>query len=249
MAREQSCSAHQRHFGYSPYGYSARATQDISLIGFNGEPNDCTGFYLLGQGYRAYSPLLMRFLSPDALSPFNAGGINAYAYCKADPINFTDPTGEMPQRPVATHRRVTLPVASLPENYSFLYPRKVTRPVASLPENYSFLYPRKKPNPHFVQQPRSILKKTSTLPIEMPLEPLRDEFELDLSGFDKDELKTLRETISNELSKNKLELKALRADHPRIQKFIALRNFGRRVKTMLNAEAKAIRNEEQDNTG
>ncbi|MBT9235522.1 hypothetical protein D3C76_996820 [compost metagenome] len=230
MAREQSCSAHQRHFGYSPYGYSARTMQDISLIGFNGEPNDWSGFYLLGQGYRAYSTLLMRFLSPDTLSPFNAGGINAYAYCKADPINFIDPTGEMPQRPVATHRRVTWPVASLSENYSFLYPRK-------------------KPDPHFVQQPRSILKKTSTLPIEMPPEPLRKEFEFDLSGLDKDKLETVSKMISNELRENKSKIKALRADDPQIQEFIALRNSGRRVKTMLNAEAKAIRNEEQDNTG
>lgn len=230
MASEQPCSAHQRHFGYSPYGYSARATRDISLIGFNGEPNDCTGFYLLGQGYRAYSPLLMRFLSPDTLSPFNAGGINAYAYCKADPINFADPTGEKPQGPVATQR-------------------KVTWRVAAPSEDSSFQPPRQPPDPNSVQHPRSILKKTRTPPIETLPDPLRKEFEFDLSGLDNDKLKTVSNMVSIGLSENKTKIKALPADDPQIQEFIALRNFGRRVKTMLNAEAKAIRNEKQDKDG
>lgn len=64
------------------------------LLGFNGEVRDeRSGWYLLGRGYRAYNPHLMRFHSPDSLSPFGAGGINSYAYCAGDPINFSDPTG------------------------------------------------------------------------------------------------------------------------------------------------------------
>jgi len=35
----------------------------------------------------------MMFLSPDPLSPFGEGGINPYAYCSGDPINFRDPSG------------------------------------------------------------------------------------------------------------------------------------------------------------
>ncbi len=35
---------------------------------------------MLGNGYRAYSPVLMRFNSPDSWSPFGEGGVNAYAY-------------------------------------------------------------------------------------------------------------------------------------------------------------------------
>ncbi|RMV11327.1 hypothetical protein ALP17_02676, partial [Pseudomonas savastanoi] len=47
----------------------------------------------MGNGYRAYNPVLMRFNSPDSLSPFGKGGMNAYAYCAGDPVNRSDPTG------------------------------------------------------------------------------------------------------------------------------------------------------------
>ncbi|GGZ39097.1 hypothetical protein GCM10010387_36480 [Streptomyces inusitatus] len=56
-------------------------------------PDSSTGWYLLGNGYRAYSPTLSRFHSPDAASPFGAGGLNAYAYCSGDPVNYVDPAG------------------------------------------------------------------------------------------------------------------------------------------------------------
>jgi RHS repeat-associated protein len=52
-----------------------------------------TGVYHLGNGHRSYDPGLRRFLSPDRLSPFGAGGFNAYAYCQGDPVNYRDPTG------------------------------------------------------------------------------------------------------------------------------------------------------------
>ncbi|CAI8881042.1 RHS repeat-associated core domain-containing protein [Pseudomonas sp. IT-P4] len=79
---------------YSPYGHRLAESGLTSLLGFNGErPDPVTGHYLLGNGYRAFSPVLMRFNSPDSLSPFGKGGLNSYAYCKADPINNTDPTG------------------------------------------------------------------------------------------------------------------------------------------------------------
>lgn len=51
--------------------------------------------YLLGNGYRAYNPALMRFNSPDNQSPFGEGGLNAYAYCAGDPVNSVDPSGHM----------------------------------------------------------------------------------------------------------------------------------------------------------
>ncbi|WP_295477886.1 RHS repeat-associated core domain-containing protein [uncultured Pseudomonas sp.] len=81
---------------YAVYGYHAPGGGLDSLLGFNGERRDpVTGHYLLGQGYRAYNPVLMRFNSPDRLSPFGGGGLNAYGYCQGNPINLVDPDGHM----------------------------------------------------------------------------------------------------------------------------------------------------------
>lgn len=87
----------QQVFAYSPFGHTP-AMQAHHLLGFNGERADSiTGHYLLGNGYRAFNPVLMRFNSPDSLSPMGAGGINAYAYCMGDPINHVDPSGHIPK--------------------------------------------------------------------------------------------------------------------------------------------------------
>jgi len=79
---------------YSPYGHRSAENGLLSLLGFNGErPDPVTGHYHLGNGYRQFNPVLMRFNSPDSWSPFGEGGLNAYMYCAADPINRIDPTG------------------------------------------------------------------------------------------------------------------------------------------------------------
>jgi len=76
---------------WSPDGVGTPAD---GLPGFTGEREDpFRGYYLLGNGYRAYSPALGRFTCPDSLSPFGAGGFNPYAYCAGDPVNHTDPSG------------------------------------------------------------------------------------------------------------------------------------------------------------
>lgn len=63
-------------------------------VGFNGQPHELpASTQLLGTGYRAYSPELMRFQRPDALSPFGDGGVNTYAYCGNEPLMRTDPNG------------------------------------------------------------------------------------------------------------------------------------------------------------
>jgi RHS repeat-associated protein len=86
---------HQRQpIAYSPYGHRRPENGLLSLMGFNGErPDPVTGHYLLGNGYRAFNPVLMRFNSPDSLSPFGKGGVNSYAYCLGDPINMSDSNG------------------------------------------------------------------------------------------------------------------------------------------------------------
>ncbi|WP_447803242.1 RHS repeat-associated core domain-containing protein [Pseudomonas serbica] len=86
---------HQRQpIAYSPYGHRRPESALLSLLGFNGElPDPVTECYLLGNGYRAFNPVLMRFNSPDSWSPFGRGGLNYYAYCLNDPINRYDSSG------------------------------------------------------------------------------------------------------------------------------------------------------------
>lgn len=79
---------------FTPFGHHHIQEGLTGLPGFNGErPDPLTGHYHLGKGHRAYNPHLMRFNSPDQLSPFGAGGLNAYAYCAGDPVNRSDPSG------------------------------------------------------------------------------------------------------------------------------------------------------------
>lgn len=85
------------HMAYTAYGAQPRDVAQISHSGFNGQLRvQGTGWYHLGNGHRIYNPVLMRFHSPDALSPFGDGGLNPYAYCLGDPVNYVDPTGQTP---------------------------------------------------------------------------------------------------------------------------------------------------------
>ncbi|WP_372028203.1 RHS repeat-associated core domain-containing protein [Pseudomonas kurunegalensis] len=80
---------------YSPYGFSP-VRHLAPIVQFNGEWRDSlTGNYPLGQGHRSFSSRIGRFVSPDQLSPFGKGGVNAYAYCSGDPVNRIDPSGKI----------------------------------------------------------------------------------------------------------------------------------------------------------
>jgi len=101
-----------RHpLAYTPYGH--RQNGLLSLLGFNGERLDAlTGSYLLGNGYRAFNPVLMRFNSPDSWSPFGEGGLNAYGYCGGEPINRVDPNGHAFIKPLI--KQMTTQLKALP---------------------------------------------------------------------------------------------------------------------------------------
>lgn len=95
---------------FTAYGHDPIQQNSHLLIGFNGEHfYAASTSYHLGNGYRAYSPALMRFRSADHWSPFGRGGLNSYTYCSGDPINFSDPSGHAPPLIKSTSR---LPGAS-----------------------------------------------------------------------------------------------------------------------------------------
>ena len=82
---------------YTAYGYLPVSSAE-AMLGFNGQLLDRMILgYWLGNGHRSYAPSLMRFISSDQLSPFGEGGLNSYAYCAGDPINWVDPTGKAPR--------------------------------------------------------------------------------------------------------------------------------------------------------
>ncbi|WP_409313531.1 RHS repeat-associated core domain-containing protein [Pseudomonas putida] len=121
---------------YSAYGHSHLD----HTLGYTGQRCDrFTNLYLLGNGYRAYSPYLMRFHSPDNLSPFGKGGRNAYAYCEGDPTNNFDPSGHMLRKIINFFNRE--PVTPTPSTtvHSQYYSKAVaitesTPPLAEFPQ-------------------------------------------------------------------------------------------------------------------
>ncbi len=93
------CSSDELHDNtYTAYGDSPDNDQLVGLLGFNGEARErALGWSLLGRGYRAYNPGLMRFHSPDLAAP-EAAGINPYVYCGGNPVNWHDPSGHYGMR-------------------------------------------------------------------------------------------------------------------------------------------------------
>ncbi|WP_081673777.1 RHS repeat-associated core domain-containing protein [Pseudomonas cremoricolorata] len=84
-------------FAYTPYGHCGAHDSAKQPVAFTGQLLDAaTRGYLLGNGYRLFSPSLGRFGSADNLSPFGQGGLNGYGYCAGDPVNRHDPSGHMP---------------------------------------------------------------------------------------------------------------------------------------------------------
>jgi RHS repeat-associated protein len=89
VATLDSTSATLTPANYLPYGANANAPTSFAYTGQRIDPE--SGLYY----YRArhYSPLLGRFLQPDPLG--YQGGINLYAYVGNDPLNATDPNGQV----------------------------------------------------------------------------------------------------------------------------------------------------------
>ncbi|WP_192484928.1 MULTISPECIES: RHS repeat-associated core domain-containing protein [Cysteiniphilum] len=85
---------------YSPYGIDNDLDQSTAKVknaqGFDGQRTDqATGYQFLGNGYRAYNPILHRFMQMDDIrySPFGKGGINGYVFANNNPVMNFDPSG------------------------------------------------------------------------------------------------------------------------------------------------------------
>lgn len=94
LLRSVNLQSHPKlDLAYTAYGFSD-LSHASSILGFAGQWRDAVNnLYPLGNGRRLYSPSICRFTSPDALSPFGGGGVNVYAYCSGDPVNYVDPSG------------------------------------------------------------------------------------------------------------------------------------------------------------
>ena len=87
-------------YSYDPWGNiisSSGAFADVNPLRYRGYYYDSeTGFYYLQSRY--YDPELGRFINADSYASTDATGIlsaNMFAYCENDPVNKSDPTGEV----------------------------------------------------------------------------------------------------------------------------------------------------------
>lgn len=159
--------------GYTPYGYGA-GVDEWRTVAFNGESRDPFGLYHLGHGRRVYSCSLMRFCSVDSLSPFLKGGLNAYAYCAGDPVNFSDPSGAM--------RRFMVKVQSFWKSRH----KKVTWGGIYIPNQLS---PTQRNQAQRQEPNKSILKTKNTGPLDT--KPPADPINYDVAEMTHDEYKKL----------------------------------------------------------
>ena len=87
-------------YSYDPWGKllsSSGTLADINPLRYRGYYYDAeTGFYYLQSRY--YDPEIGRFINADSYASTDATGLlstNMFAYCENDPVNKSDPTGEV----------------------------------------------------------------------------------------------------------------------------------------------------------
>lgn len=79
---------------FTPYGSISKQTGSYDpKYKFTGKELDNTGLYFYGARY--YDPELGRFITADSIvqAPYDPQSLNRYAYCRNNPINYIDPTG------------------------------------------------------------------------------------------------------------------------------------------------------------
>ena len=93
LALADSSGAIQSQYTYEPFGRPTTSGQtSTNSFEFTGREFDATGLFYYRARY--YNPTLGRFISEDPIG-FAGGDSNLYSYVFDDPINTTDPTGEI----------------------------------------------------------------------------------------------------------------------------------------------------------
>lgn len=158
---------------HSPYGHTSPPSR--TLTNFNGENLELhTQCYLLGNGYRAFSPSLMRFISPDSWSPFGAGGINVYMYCAGDPVNHTDRSGHIKSWFARRNKSNGIVIRAL------VYAAQTHQPISRAPVSPSFSAPPTYDQAKIMQQATALTdhynefakrarEKSGAIPINHPV--------------------------------------------------------------------------------
>lgn len=92
------------NYVYSPYGELISVSGNLANTIGQINPYIYKDYYydvetgLFMMGHRFYDPEIGRFISPDDvdyLDPTSIGGLNLYAYCNNDPVNYYDPSGHI----------------------------------------------------------------------------------------------------------------------------------------------------------
>lgn len=79
-------------YAYDPYGKTEVTGDAANRFRYTAREQDAEDLYYYRARY--YDPTLQRFISEDSIGL--VGGVNLYAYVGGDPINWTDPTGNIP---------------------------------------------------------------------------------------------------------------------------------------------------------
>ncbi|MDX2250917.1 MAG: RHS repeat-associated core domain-containing protein [Nitrospira sp.] len=92
LALTNQAGAVTTSYAYEPFGKATQTGVSSNPFQYTGRDNDGTGLYYYRARY--YSPILHRFLSEDPLE-FEGEDLNLYAYAFNDPVNLSDPSGEL----------------------------------------------------------------------------------------------------------------------------------------------------------
>jgi len=91
----RSDASEQERVSYKPFGeiFADTGAMDYAYKFTGKELDDEAGLYYYGARY--YDPFLGRFISPDSIvpSPGDPQSLNRYSYCRNNPLNRIDPTG------------------------------------------------------------------------------------------------------------------------------------------------------------